>query len=132
MATIKAGMQTTAPTLFDILGVSDDVDTDGVKDRFQEHWMAAGCDYGAVPRDIMYAVGVLEDAQGRSVYKEVLRACHGPFALKVDSVEMGYLREICETAQIRIFELPRRANTYEFRTSAQEGERSMACAFFFP
>jgi hypothetical protein len=118
--TIKARMKTKATTLFDILGVSGDVDTDGVKNRFQEHWVAAGCDYGAMPREIMYAVGVLEDEQGRSVYKDILRACYGGFPLKVDAREQGYLREICEIAQIRVFELPRRPGTFEFRTVNQE------------
>jgi len=113
-------MKTTAPTLFDILGVNADVDTEGVKNRFQEHWMAAGCDYGAVPREIMYAERILRDVQGRSVYKEILRACNGEFPLKIDPDQEAHLREICEIAQIRIFELPNRPNTFEFRRANQE------------
>jgi len=113
-------METTAPTLFDILGVSDDVDTAGVKNRFQEHWIAAGCDYGAMPREIMYAARILEDVQGRTVYNEILRACRGEFPLKVKPEEKGRLREICDVAQIRIFEVPGRSNVFEFRAANQE------------
>ncbi len=105
-------------TLFRILEVEPDATDDDVRDAWAVHLQRAG-DYDSIPQDVRDAYRMLQDANRRSAYRELLEACRKGIPVPVPDGDFAAFRVLCNNAQVGIFPDPKIRDTYHIRLPGQ-------------
>jgi len=107
-------------TLFQVLGVEPQASDKAVEEAWQRHLLAADADHNRVSQEIRHAYQVLQAADRRLWYADMLRFTKNAKGLIIAPGDEVAFKQACDLAFLRYFRDPEVSNTYHVRAPWQQ------------
>lgn len=110
---------TSEATLFEVLGVEPAASDEAVEQAWQGHFLAADASYDRVPQEIRHAYRVLQAADRRAWYSEMLYSAETGHPVTVRPHDFLAFQKSCELTFLRYFRDPETNDVYHVRAPWQ-------------